>query len=249
MASWGKLTFAQKKCVSATGKLMQKTEMVHPGARIGVAASGGVDSFLMLKVLTIRKAIMPFPVELMALHINPGFDQNSHTPLVDWCSEHGMPLHIELTDFGPRAHTDENESNSPCFYCAMQRRKRLFELCREYNLTHLAFGHNADDNVVTFFMNIFQNGRADGMSANESFFGGNLQVIRPTMLLDKKTVIKAAKQWELPVWENICPSNGYTKRDDIHEWLRQIWKDDKRIKNNVFNAITRQQVDLTNKKV
>jgi tRNA(Ile)-lysidine synthase TilS/MesJ len=249
MASWGKLSFAQKKCVSATGKLMQKTEMVSPGARIGMAASGGVDSFLMLKVLTIRKAIMPFPVELMALHINPGFEPESHAPLVDWCAEHGVPLHIEMTDFGPRAHTDENRSNSPCFYCAMQRRKRLFELCRDYNLTHLAFGHNADDNVITFFMNIFQNGRVDGLSPNESFFGGNLKVVRPTMLLDKSLVIKAAKQWELPVWENICPSNGFTKRDDIHEWLKEKWKGDKRIKNNVFNAITRQQVDLTNKKV
>tara|TARA_Y100001933_G_scaffold196317_1_gene196852 strand:- start:709 stop:1050 length:342 start_codon:yes stop_codon:yes gene_type:complete len=112
----------------------------------------------------------------------------------------------------------------------------------------LAFGHNADDNVVTFFMNILQNGRADGMSASESFFGGNLQVIRPTMLLDKKTVIKAANQWELPVWENTCPSNGVTKRDEVHDWLRSAWKNDKRIKNNIFNAITRQQVDLTREK-
>ena len=249
MGSWGKLTFAQKKCVSATGKLMQQTDMVTKGARIGIAASGGVDSFLMLKVLTIRKAIMPFPVELMALHINAGFDPLSHRPLVNWCAEHNMAAHIEMTEYGPRAHSDENRKNSACFYCSMLRRKRLFELCREYGLTHLAFGHNADDNVVTFFMNILQNGRAAGISANEPFFGGALNVIRPTMLLDKKTVIKAAKQWELPVWENICPSNGFTKRDEVHDWLRQAWKNDKRIKNNVFNAITRQQVDLTSKKV
>ncbi|AMK11625.1 tRNA lysidine(34) synthetase [Pseudodesulfovibrio indicus] len=249
MASWGKLTFAQKKCVTATGKLMQRTGMVSDGARIGMAISGGVDSFLMLKVLTIRQAIMPFKVELMALHVNPGFDPASHRPLVDWCAGHGVSAHIELTDYGPRAHTEENRKNSPCFWCAMQRRKRLFELCRDYNLTHLAFGHNADDNVVTFFMNVVQNGRADGLSANEPFFGGNLNVIRPTMLLDKKTVIKAAQQWELPVWENVCPSNGFTKRDEIHEWLRSMWRTDKRIKNNIFNAITRQQVDLTSKKV
>ncbi len=69
------------------------------------------------------------------------------------------------------------------------------------------------------------------------------------MLLDKKTVIKAAKQWELPVWENTCPSNGNTKRDEVNSWLQQAWQNDKRIKNNVFNAITRQQVDLTSKKV
>lgn len=249
MASWGKLTFAQKTCVSATGKLMQQTGMVEHGSRIGVAISGGVDSFLMLKVLTIRQAIMPFPVEIMALHVNPGFEPRSHTPLTDWCSQHGLAAHIELTDYGPRAHTEENRKSSPCFYCSMLRRKRLFELCRDYNLTHLAFGHNADDNVITFFMNILQNGRVEGMHANESFFSGNLQVIRPTMLLEKATVKKAAKQWELPIWENTCPSNGSTKRDEIHDWLHQAWKGDKRIKNNIFNAITRQQVDLTSKKV
>ncbi|MEF2231315.1 MAG: tRNA 2-thiocytidine biosynthesis TtcA family protein [Pseudodesulfovibrio sp.] len=249
MASWGKLTYAQKQCVSATGKLMQRTGMVHDGARIGVAASGGVDSFLMLKVLTIRQAIMPFPVELMVLHVNPGFDPGAHVALADWCADHGLSLHAELTDYGPRAHSKENRRNSPCFFCSMLRRKRLFELCRDYNLTHLAFGHNADDNVITFFMNVLQNGRAEGLSANEPFFGGNLHVIRPTMVLEKETVIRAARQWELPIWENICPSNGATKRDSIHEWLRQAWKNDRRIKNNVFNAILRQQVDLTSKKV
>jgi tRNA(Ile)-lysidine synthase TilS/MesJ len=249
MASWGKLTFAQKQCVSATGKLMQSTGMVSSGARIGVAASGGVDSFLMLKVLTIRQAIMPFPVELMALHINAGFDTAAHAPLVDWCASHKLAAHIEVTDYGPRAHSNENRKNSPCFYCSMLRRKRLFELCRDYGLTHLAFGHNADDNVVTFFMNILQSGRVQGLSANEPFFDGKLNVIRPTMLLDKKTVIKAARQWELPVWENTCPSNGRTKRDEIHDWLRQTWQKDNRIKNNVFNAIIRHQVDLTYKKL
>ena len=249
MALRKKLTFAQKKCVSATGKLMQATDMVRPGARIAVAASGGVDSFLMLKTLLIRQRIMPFHVELMAMHINAGFDTDSHSPLMEWCHDHKVALHVEMSDFGPRAHTDENKTSSPCFFCSLHRRKRLFELCREYNLTHLAFGHNADDNVVTFFMNILQNGRADGMKASELFFNGALKVIRPTMLLDKKTVIKAAKQWALPVWENTCPSNGFTKRDEVHDWLRQTWKSDKRIKNNVFNAITRQQVDLTSKKV
>lgn len=249
VGSWGKLTYAQKQCVSATGKLMHQTGMLSHGARVGIAASGGVDSFLMLKVLTIRKAIIPFPIELMALHVNAGFDEKSHAPLTNWCADHGVSAHIEMTDYGPRAHTDENRSSSPCFYCSLLRRKRLFELCRDYNLTHLAFGHNADDNVVTFFMNILQSGRADGIYPNEPFFGGKLQVIRPTLLLDKKTVIKAARQWELPVWENTCPSNGSTKRDEIHDWLKTAWKNDKHIKNNVFNAVTRQQVDLTRKKV
>lgn len=249
MSSWGKLTYAQKQCVSLTGKLMQRTEMVSPHSRIGLAISGGVDSFAMLQIMLIRQAIMPFPVELMVLHVNPGFEPDSHQALSTWCQKHGVAAHMELTDHGPKAHSEENRKKSPCFYCSWRRRKTLFELCRQYKLTHLAFGHNADDNVVTYFMNIFQNGRAAGISASESFFENRLQVIRPTLLLEKKTVIKAAQQWQLPIWKNTCPSNGLTKRDDIRIWLEETWKNDRRTKANVFNAISRQQVDLTQKKV
>lgn len=243
MAGFGKLTFAQKKCVSTVGMLMQKISMAGAGARIGVAMSGGVDSFLLMKVLTIRKAILPFPIELMALHVNPGFDPKSHAPLVTWCEEHGLAAHIELTDHGPRAHSEENRKNSACFFCSMLRRKRLFDLCREYNLTHLAFGHNADDLVTTFFMNVVQNGRVDGMNAAEDFFGGRLKVIRPALFLEKSFIRTAARQWELPVWANDCPSAGNTRRAEVEEWVKLETGKHKRIRHNVFNALTRWQLD------
>ena len=115
----------------------------------------------------------------MALHVNPGFDPDNHAPLTAWCADHGMPLHAEATDHGPRAHSDENRKRSACFYCAMLRRNRLFDLCRHYGLTHLAMGHNADDLAVTFFMNIFQTGKVSGLSPDEAFFGGALRMIRP----------------------------------------------------------------------
>ncbi|MDR3641345.1 MAG: tRNA 2-thiocytidine biosynthesis TtcA family protein [Humidesulfovibrio sp.] len=243
MSGFGKLSFAQKKCVSTVGMLMQKTGMAGPGARIGVAVSGGVDSFALIKTLTIRKAILPFPIELMVLHVNPGFNPDSHKPLVEWTKSEGLAAHIELTDHGPRAHSDENRKNSACFFCSMLRRKRLFDLCSQYNLTHLAFGHNADDLVVTFFMNVVQNGRVDGLSASEDFFGGRLKVIRPALFLEKSFMRTAARQWALPIWKNDCPSSGSTRRTEIHDWLQLEIGRDKRIRNNVFNALTRYQLE------
>lgn len=243
MSGLRNLSYAQKKCISTIGMLMQKTQMLHPGARIGVAASGGVDSFTLLKALSIRRAIVPFPVEVMALHVNPGFDPESHLPLARFVEREGLSAHLELTDHGPRAHSDENRKNSPCFYCAMLRRKRLFDLCSQYRLTHLAFGHNADDLVVTFFMNVVQNGRVDGLSASEDFFGGRLKVVRPALLLEKSFMRAAARQWELPVWENACPSAGKTRRTEISDWLDLEFRKGKRIRQNVFNALARFQLE------
>jgi len=248
MAQWGKLSYAQKYCLGRTGKLMHRTNMIRPGARIGAAVSGGVDSWLMLQILLLRRRIVPFDFEVMALHVNPGFDPKNHAPLDKWLKKAGVSGHIEVSDFGPRAHSPENREKSPCFYCALLRRNRLFFLCKKYRLTHLAFAHTVDDLAATFFMNLFQTGKVQGMSAAEDFFKGALKVIRPILFLEKKTVAKAARDFGLPVWENPCPSSGSTRRARIEEWLGEKWAFDKRIKQNIFNALRRRQLDLTQRR-
>lgn len=240
-------SYAQERCVRLAGKLMQRTDMLYPGARVGVALSGGVDSFVLLQVLLIRRRIVPFPFELMALHVNPGFDVQSHAPLLPWLAANGVAGHCEVTDHGPRAHSEENRKRSVCFYCAMLRRKRLFELCRQYKLTHLAFGHNADDLVSTFMLNLCQTGRVEGMSMKEPFFNGRLMVIRPLMLAEKKLIRKSAEQWDLPVWRNPCPSAGSTKRSEIMQDVETLCAGHKGRRKSIFNALCRWQFNATDK--
>ena len=80
MSRMGKLSYTQQVCVKAAGKAMQTTGMLRPGARVGIAVSGGVDSFVLLKVMQLRQRIVPFPFEFMAIHLNPGFDPHNHAP-------------------------------------------------------------------------------------------------------------------------------------------------------------------------
>ncbi len=240
-----KLSYAQKQCVSSAGKLMQSTGMLHPGARVGVAMSGGMDSWVLMQTLLVRRRIVPFQFELMALHLNPGFDAESHAPLAPWLERRGVPYHIEMTDHGSRGHSPENRNGSPCFYCAMLRRTRLFQLCQEYKLTHLAFGHNADDLVGTFFMNLYEGGSVRGMSIKEAFFGGRLMVIRPLLMVEKAVIARCVKQWELPLWSNPCPSANDSRRKEVMDDFRDLAARNKGLKQNVFNALTRWQLGLT----
>lgn len=240
-----KMTFAQQVCIKSAGRVMQQTGMLYPGARIGVAVSGGVDSWTLLEVLRRRQRIVPFRYEIMALHLNPGFDPANHAPLTEYLGRHGVPGHVEQTDFGPRGHSPENRKNSACFYCAMLRRTRLFELCRQYRLTHLAFGHNADDLVTTFFMNLAQNGRVEGMRLKDAFFRGELTVIRPLLMVEKSDIIRAARQWGLTVWDNPCPSAGNSRRADFAAKVKELHGNDKMLKKNIFNGLTKWQLRLT----
>jgi tRNA(Ile)-lysidine synthase TilS/MesJ len=237
------LGYAQRTCVAKAGKLMMRTGQLCPKARVGVAVSGGVDSLVLVATLAVRRRIVPFPVELMLLHLNPGFDPGNHAPLAGLAQELGLAAHIEVTDFGPRAFSEENRKKSACFYCAWLRRKRLFDLCAHYGLTHLAFGHNADDLASTFFLNMFQNGRVDGLSCRESFFDGRLTVIRPLLLVDKKTIIRAAKAWELPVFANPCPMAGKSMRHEAESWIKTVCAGEKKREVNLQHALGRWQLD------
>lgn len=218
---------------------MQRLDALWPDCRVGVAVSGGVDSLSLLKVLKIRQKITPFKFEIMALHVNPGFDREDHAALLDWLAREGIAGHIEVADFGPNAHSEINKSNSACFYCARARRKRLFELCQQYKLSHLAFGHNAEDLLTSFMMNFFRNGRMQGMSASEDFFKGELRVIRPLLLVEKKYILQAAKQWKLPVWPNSCPTSGKTGRDQAGELACFIEGKSPGARKSMLNALYR----------
>lgn len=207
--------FAQQTCIGKAGFLMQKLSMLWPHCRVGIAVSGGMDSFVLLKVMKIRQAITPFHFDIMALHCNAGFDREDHAGLLPWLANEGIPAHIETGNFGLKAHSSENRRNSPCFLCARERRKRLFQLCDQYGLSHLALGHNADDLLDTFMLNFMRNGRVEGLSACEPLFGGKLRLIRPLLLVEKKFIRQAARQWNLPVWPNSCPTSGKTGRDEM----------------------------------
>lgn len=244
-----KLTFAQQTCVRSAGMCMHRLGVIRERSRIGVAVSGGVDSFVLLKVLRLRQQILPFPIEIMALHVNPGFRPDAHQMLVPWLEREGIAGHVEVCDHGPSAHSTENRKRSACFRCAWLRRRRLFELCARYGLTHLALGHNADDLAQTFFLNLCRNGRVQGMSMALPLFRGSLLLIRPLLLLEKKVIVKAAGQWNLPVWDNGCPSAGNTARSDMKKSMDALFTVARGTRQKVFNGLCRWQLeqDMDNK--
>lgn len=241
-------SYAQQYCLKKAGLALQATSAIWPGCRIGVAVSGGVDSLTLLYAMLRRQKVLPFSVEIMALHLNPGFDCSNHLHLGKWLAQSGVSSHIEITDFGPRAHSDENRKKSPCFYCAWLRRKRLFELCRQYKLSHLAIGHNADDLAATFMLNTFRNARIQGLVINESFFGGSLHMIRPLLLVEKKYILQAARQWQLPVFENACPSSGKTSRTEMEKILANICNFLPGARRSLINGLCRWQLEQERKK-
>ncbi len=220
------------------GKAIHSYRLLSHGDRILVAVSGGADSLLTLWFLVewLKKA--PISYELVPVHLDMGFGGHGARRIQEHIDSYGLNSHIEYTDFGPRSHSPFNRKKSPCFLCAMMRRKRLFELCKTLDCNKIAFGHNMDDLIETFFMNLCYTGELSTMVPKQEMFKGLITLIRPLALVEKPKIERLARKLSLPVVSNPCPSAKNSTRTDIRRLLEDIYRINPKAKGNIMRALS-----------
>jgi len=227
---------AYKALNSLVGKAIHTYGMIEDGDRILVALSGGKDSLTMMWILDERLRRIPVQYDLIAVHIDPGFEGGFSDRLADYWEGKGYRYRIEHTDYGIQGHSESNREN-PCFLCSRLRRKRLFEIAAEHGCSKLSFGHNKDDLIETLFLNIFYSGEISTMLPSQPFFSGEYTVIRPLSLVDSDIISRFVAKENLPDFVNPCPSAGKTRRQDVKEMLEKLYRSNRKIKGNIFRAL------------
>jgi tRNA 2-thiocytidine biosynthesis protein TtcA len=226
----------------AVGRAIHQYDMISDGDRIAVGLSGGKDSLFLMWILKERLPRIPIRYEVMAFHIDPGFEGSFCESLGVYCHEKDYRLQVVHTDYGVLAHGEQNIEN-PCFLCSMLRRKRLFELATENKCTKLALGHNKDDIIETLFMNIFYAGEISTMVPVQPLFDGEITVIRPLALADENDIRRFGREEGFPDFINTCPSARVSKRQEIKTLLNQMYRQNAKIKGNIFRAMSHVKPD------
>jgi len=216
--------------------------MIADGDRILVGLSGGKDSFTLLWMLMERLERIPINYELAAAYIDPGFEDGFSEPLAEYWNKTGVQLKIEHTDHGILAHSSQNREN-PCFLCAMLRRKRLFEIADELGCNKVALGHHKEDIIETLFMNICYAGEISTMMPAQSFFQGKFTLIRPLAFVDEDVIRRFAGENGCPDFINPCPSAKVSKRQEIKGLLQRLYRSNRKIKGNIFRAMSHVKTD------
>lgn len=237
-----KYSYTYKSLNRAVGKAIHRYEMISDGDRIAVGVSGGKDSLVLLHVLMERLARAPIQYELYAIYIDPGFEGGFGPSLENYCKDNGISLRVVYTDYGIQGHSPENLEN-PCFLCSRLRRKRLFEFADEMGCRKLALGHHKDDIIETFFLNICYAGEISTMLPKQSFFGGRFNLIRPLAFVDEDTIRRFASELKLPAFINPCPTSRVSKRKQIKTLLQTLYFSNKKIKGNIFRAMSHVKTD------
>ena len=220
------------------GQAIHGYHLLDHGDRILAAVSGGVDSMLALWMLRQWRKKAPIGFEVLAVYLDMGFGGNATEELSAAFSGMGVQYHVEETGYGAYAHGPENRGKSPCFICSMLRRKRIFELAHHFGCNKVAFGHNQDDLIETFFMNMIYSGELSTMVPRQEMFKGLLTIIRPLALVNKERIERVAEELGMEPVPNPCPSAGRTKRAEVKEILQGIYASSPKARGNIMHALT-----------
>jgi tRNA 2-thiocytidine biosynthesis protein TtcA len=201
----------------------ERHELLASGDRVLVAVSGGKDSYTLLFLLQRLVRALPFPVELVAVHLDQRQPGYNGAPLVDWLEHSGVAFEILSEDTYSVVTEKLAEGSTYCSLCSRLRRGILYSAAARLGCNKLALGHHRDDGLETFLLNLFYGGKLQAMPARFTSDDGRVEVIRPLIECAEVDVASFAAQQSFPILPcNLCGSQEGLKRERVAELLSSL---------------------------
>lgn len=225
-----------RKIVSAMRRAIQDYDMIKEGDKIAVGISGGKDSLALLCALAELKKFSPVSFDVVGITIDLGFDGTDYSPIYDFCKGLGVEYIVKKTNIAEIIF-DVRKENRPCSLCSKMRRGAICDLAVEHGCNKVALGHHNEDVIETFFLSLFYEGRLYCFSPKSYLSRKDIFVIRPFIYVAEGDIKGYAKRAELPVVKNLCPMDGYSKREDMKNFINEKNAEDHHFKTRMMNAI------------
>ena len=176
-----------QQILSPLRKAIEEYNMIEEGDKIGVALSGGKDSISLLVGMKALQRFYPKKFELIAISINPGFEFFNKDFLEKTCKNLDIPLFIEDTNIKEIVFDVRQEKN-PCSLCANFRRGALNSVAIREGCNKIALGHNEDDVLETFFLNLLYGGNINTFAPKSYMDRSQITLIRPLIYAPEKSI-------------------------------------------------------------
>ena len=198
-----------------------KSEALYFGInKVLVALSGGADS------ITTAFVIKKIGLELIALHCNFHLrNQESDHDMKfvdDFCRSLEIPLHT--IDFDVKGYLKVNKGISIEMACRNLRHEWFENKLNETGYDRLVTGHNADDNIETFLLNIF---RGSGTRGLKAMTNDNCKIWRPLLSFHRHEILNYINENKLKfVVDSTNLKSDYRRnylRNEIIPSLKKEW--------------------------
>lgn len=235
-----------QRMLSYIRKAVDDYNMIEEGDRIAVGLSGGKDSITLLMGLKALQRFYDKHFDLVAISINPGFDFFNSQFLRKTCKEIGVS-YIEEESHIKEIVFDIRKEKNPCSLCANLRRGILNSTAIRENCNKIALGHNEDDVLETFFLNLLYGGSINTFAPVNFMDRSGITLIRPLIYAPEKSIKTFIKKNNIEVMPKCCPMDGVSKREDMKILIGNLQKDIPTVKTNIYGAIKRSNIPGWNK--
>ncbi len=231
-----------QRILSHMRKAIEEYKMIDEGDKIAVCLSGGKDSITMLHAFKNLQIFYPKKFDIIAVSVNPGFEFFDTRFLEDICNKIDVPLFIEKSNAKEIVFDIRKEKN-PCSLCANLRRGVINSIANREGCNKIALGHNQDDVLETFLLNLLYAGNIGTFSPVSYMDRSKVTLIRPLVYTPEKEIKRYVKRNEISVMAKVCPMDGTSKREDMKNLIFSLSKNIPMIRANLFGAIQRNLED------
>ena len=227
-----------QRILSHMRKAIEEYKMIEEGDKIAICLSGGKDSITMLHAFKNLQIFYPKKFDIIAVSVNPGFKFFDTSFLEDICNKIDVPLFIEKSNAKEIVFDIRKEKN-PCSLCANLRRGVINSIANREGCNKIALGHNQDDVLETFLLNLLYAGNIGTFSPVSYMDRSKVTLIRPLVYTPEKEIKRYIKRNEISVMAKVCPMDGTSKREDMKNLIFSLSKNIPMIRANLFGAIQR----------
>lgn len=231
-----------QKILGYMRKAIDNYNMIEDGDKIAVALSGGKDSISMLMGFKNLQRFYPKKFDIIAVTINPGFEGFDVDLLKNLCNDLDVPFIVEDGHMQEIVFDIRNEKN-PCSLCANIRRGMLNSIAIREGCNKIAVGHNEDDVLETFLMNLFYAGSINTFAPVSYMDRSKITLIRPLIYAPEKYIRSFIKRNNIQVMPKACPMDGFSKREDMKNFIFNMQKEIPNVRANIYGAIKRANVN------
>jgi uncharacterized protein (TIGR00269 family) len=228
-------------------RTISKYSMIRHGDTVAVAVSGGKDSLVLLNVL--RNTLANQGSQLVAITVDEGikgYRDESLNIVKNFCASIGVENRImsfsELfgLSMDKAMEVRPSEKISSCSMCGTFRRRALDLLAESCGANVVATGHNLDDYIQTFLINLFAGDvERIGWTYPEPVEYGitDLRKIKPLMEIYEREIVLYAIHTNIPFQSEECPYKDESIRSAFRNHLNNLEKIHPGIKYNAYSSI------------
>jgi len=228
-------------------RTISKYSMIKHGDTVAVAVSGGKDSLVLLNVL--KNTLANQKSEIVAITVDEGikgYRDESLKIVKNFCASIGVENKImsfsELfgLSMDKAMEVRPSEKISSCSMCGTFRRRALDLIAESCGANVVATGHNLDDYIQTFLINLFAGDvERIGWTYPEPVEYGitDLRKIKPLMEIYEREIVLYAIHTNIPFQSEECPYKDESIRSAFRTHLNNLEKIHPGIKYNAYTSI------------